>query len=143
MEGGDDGSKVAVNSGNTKAVEGVESSTPTVSQVGSESLVVGGGPADNIEPLDMKEGKSYATASLVEEVDEDGFPILKSEDCESSGCGFDAPVELDTPGAAIGMPPPLKDNGFERVEDVFGAPGPNGINGLPQQHSILVQYCMS
>ncbi len=145
-EGGDDGRKGPVNSSNTKAVEyigeGVESSTPTVSQVGSESLVGGGSPAaDIIEPLDVKEGKSYATASLMEEVDEDGFPILKSEDCEWSGGAFDTVVELDTPGAVSGMPP-LKGKGFERMVDVLVAAGPNRIEG-PAQHSILVQYCMS
>ncbi len=144
-EGGNDGRKGPVNSSNTKAVEsigeGVESSTPTVSQMGSESLVEGGSPAaDIVEPLDVKEGKSYATASLMEEVDEDGFPILKSEDCESNGGAFDAVVELDTPGAVSGMPP-LKGKGFDRVEDMFVAAAPR-IEGLAQ-HGILVQYCMS
>ncbi len=140
-EGGNDVRKGRVDSNNTEYTENisgrVESNTSTAAKVVSESLMDREMPAaDIIGSLGAKEGKkSYSAASLIEEVDENGFPIEKTEDYESSGSAAFDVVEVHTAETA--------GKGLERMEDMFDdAVAPERIKGLTQ-HSILVQYCMS
>ncbi len=138
MEGGNVVRKGPMNSNdNTNAVKNIGGG------VEPESLMEGGRSAAGIiGSLDVKEGKSHATSSLMEVVDADGFPVLNSKGYESSDGAFDAVVELDTPKAASGIQS-LKDEGFERVEDVLDATvSMERIEGFTH-HNILVQYCMS